>query len=51
MVALFYIVTAETMVLTSGVALALWLHKLVQNRFAYGAELSGYALVFVLFPC
>jgi hypothetical protein len=50
MVALFYIVTAETMVLISGVALALWLHKLVQYRFAYWAELSGYALVFVLFP-
>jgi len=50
MVAFFYIVTAETMVLISGVVLALWLHKLVQHRFADWAELSGYALVFVLFP-
>jgi hypothetical protein len=50
MVALFYIVSAETMVLITGVVLALWLHKLVQHRFADWAELSGYALVFVLFP-
>jgi hypothetical protein len=32
------------------IALALRLHKLVQHRFACWAELSGYALVFILFP-
>jgi len=50
LIALFYIVTAESMVLISGIALGLWLHKLGQRRVTYLAELAVYAAVFVLFP-
>jgi hypothetical protein len=50
LIALFYIVTVETMILVSGVSLAVWLHRLGQRNLAVLAELSAYAVIFVLFP-
>lgn len=50
MIALFYIVTAETMVLISGMALGVWLHKLKQGGGTYVGELAAYAVLLVLFP-
>jgi hypothetical protein len=50
MVLLFYVVTAETMVFISEIALGLWLRRLGQRACAYWLEMLAYTVLPILLP-